>query len=162
MPFGRVFERWPGAGAIMVMGANQIDQFGNQNLSAFRPIQHPTRLMFGVRGAPGNTINHATSYFVGNHAKRVFCEPVDIVSRNRLGQGGSRQPVIRLPLRRRLPVVSNLGCLRLQRPGPHDARAVAAPGVEGRSGRREHLPSGGWLDTAGETRLPSTAELELL
>jgi acyl CoA:acetate/3-ketoacid CoA transferase beta subunit len=36
--------------------------------------------MFGVRGAPGNTINHATSYWVGNHSKRVFGESVDIVS----------------------------------------------------------------------------------
>jgi len=36
--------------------------------------------MFGVRGAPGNTINHATSYWVGNHSTRVFCDNVDIVS----------------------------------------------------------------------------------
>ncbi len=34
----------------------------------------------GGAGAPGNTINHATSYFVGNHSKRVFTDTVDIVS----------------------------------------------------------------------------------
>ena len=34
--------------------------------------------MFGVRGAPGNAINHATSYWVGNHSSRVFCETVDV------------------------------------------------------------------------------------
>ena len=45
------------------MGANQVDRFGNQNLSAFGPLQHPTRQMF-ARGAPGNTINHPTSYWV--------------------------------------------------------------------------------------------------
>lgn len=74
MPFGRVFETLSWGRRHVVMGANQIDRYGNQNLSAFGPLQHPTRQMFGVRGAPGNTINHATSYWVGNHSKRVFGE----------------------------------------------------------------------------------------
>ena len=65
MPFGRVFETLAWGRRHVVMGANQIDRYGNQNLSAFGPLQHPTRQMFGVRGAPGNTINHATSYWVG-------------------------------------------------------------------------------------------------
>ena len=42
-------------------------------------LQQPTRQMFGVRGAPGNTINHATSYFVPKHSKRVFVDKVDVV-----------------------------------------------------------------------------------
>src|SRR6476469_3871933 len=80
MPFGRVFETLAWGRRHVVMGANQIDRYGNQNLSAFGPLQHPTRQMFGVRGAPGNTVNHATSYWVGNHSKRVFGDSVDIVS----------------------------------------------------------------------------------
>ncbi|MCH9728186.1 MAG: CoA-transferase, partial [Actinomycetia bacterium] len=80
MPFGRVFETLAWGRRHVVMGANQIDRYGNQNLSAFGPLQHPTRQMFGVRGAPGNTLNHATSYFVGNHSTRVFADSVDIVS----------------------------------------------------------------------------------
>ena len=67
MPFGRVFETLAWGRRHVVMGANQIDRYGNQNLSAFGPLQHPTRQMFGVRGAPGNSINHRTSYWVGNH-----------------------------------------------------------------------------------------------
>jgi acyl CoA:acetate/3-ketoacid CoA transferase beta subunit len=51
MPFGRVFETLAWGRRHVVMGANQIDRFGNQNLSAFGPLQHPTRQMFGVRGA---------------------------------------------------------------------------------------------------------------
>ena len=100
MPFGRVFETLAWGRRHVVMGANQIDRYGNQNLSAFGPLQHPTRQMFGVRGAPGNTINHATSYWVGNHSKRVFCETVDVVSRHRLGQGRRRQPGV--PVRQHL------------------------------------------------------------
>jgi acyl CoA:acetate/3-ketoacid CoA transferase beta subunit len=47
MPFGRVFETLAWGRRHVVMGANQIDRYGNQNLSAFGPLQHPTRQMFG-------------------------------------------------------------------------------------------------------------------
>ena len=80
MPFGRVFETLAWGRRHVVMGANQVDRYGNQNISAFGPLQQPTRQMFGVRGSPGNTINHATSYWVGNHSKRVFTDEVDVVS----------------------------------------------------------------------------------
>ena len=128
MPFGRVFETLAWGRRHVVMGANQIDQYGNQNLSAFGPLQHPTRQMFGVRGAPGNTINHATSYWVGNHSKRVFCDSVDIVS----GIGWDRvdpdNPAFRFTDVRR--VVSNLGVFDFGGPG-HTMRAVSLhPGVE--------------------------------
>jgi acyl CoA:acetate/3-ketoacid CoA transferase beta subunit len=62
------------------MGANQIDRFGNQNISCLGPHERPTRQMFGARGAPGNTVNHRTSYWVAKHAPRVFVESVDFVS----------------------------------------------------------------------------------
>ena len=86
MPFGRVFETLAWGRRHVVMGANQVDRFGNQNISAFGPLQQPTRQMFGLRGAPGNAINHATSYWVGNHSKRVFCDAVDVIC----GSAGTR------------------------------------------------------------------------
>ena len=140
MPFGRVFETLAWGRRHVVMGANQIDRYGNQNLSAFGPLQHPTRQMFGVRGAPGNTINHATSYWVGNHSKRVFGDSRRHRVRDRLGQGRSGQPG--LPVRQRVPRGDQPRRLRLQRPGPPDARRVAAPRCRGRAGRREHLVRG--------------------
>ncbi|GAC57916.1 putative CoA-transferase beta subunit [Gordonia hirsuta DSM 44140 = NBRC 16056] len=79
LPFRKVFDTLASGRRHVVMGANQIDRHGNQNLSAFGPLQHPTRQMFGVRGAPGNTINHATSYWVPRHSSRVFGQSVDIV-----------------------------------------------------------------------------------
>ena len=87
MPFGRVFETLAWGRRHVVMGANQVDRYGNQNISAFGPLQQPKRQMFGVRGAPGNAINHATSYWVGSHSKRGCCETVDVVSHARLGRG---------------------------------------------------------------------------
>jgi acyl CoA:acetate/3-ketoacid CoA transferase beta subunit len=64
----------------VVMGANQIDRFGNQNISCIGDHDRPKRQMFGARGAPGNTINHRTSYWVPKHSARVLVEAVDFVS----------------------------------------------------------------------------------
>jgi acyl CoA:acetate/3-ketoacid CoA transferase beta subunit len=33
-----------------------------------------------MRGAPGNTMSHPTSYWVPNHSPKVFVEQVDVVS----------------------------------------------------------------------------------
>lgn len=128
MPFNRVFETLAWGKRHVVMGANQIDRYGNQNLSAFGPIQHPTRQMFGVRGAPGNSINHATSYFVGNHTKRVFCDSVDIVSGIGWDKIDPENPAYRFANVYR--VVSNLGVFDFNGPD-HQMRALSLhPGVE--------------------------------
>jgi acyl CoA:acetate/3-ketoacid CoA transferase beta subunit len=62
------------------MGANQIDRFGNQNISCIGEHAAPSRQLLGVRGAPGNSVNHRTSYWVPRHSGRVFVERVDMVS----------------------------------------------------------------------------------
>ena len=160
MPFGRVFETLAWGRRHVVMGANQIDRYGNQNLSAFGPLQHPSRQMFGVRGAPGNTINHATSYWVGNHSKRVFCDAVDIVS----GIGWDRvdpgNPAFRFTNVYR--VVSNLGVFDFGGPG-HTMRAVSLhPGVDPDEVASNTSFEVHDLDTAVRTRLATVDELALI
>ena len=125
MPFGRVFETLAWGRRHVVMGANQIDRYGNQNLSAFGPLQHPTRQMFGVRGAPGNTINHATSYWVGNHSKRVFCDTVDIVSGIGWDKVDPDNPAYRFVNVYR--VVSNLGVFDFNGPDHRCGRCRCIP-----------------------------------
>lgn len=160
MPFGRVFETLAWGRRHVVMGANQVDRYGNQNLSAFGPLQHPTRQMFGVRGAPGNTINHATSYWVGNHSKRVFCDAVDVVSGIGYDKVDANNPAFRFV--NIYQVVSNLGVFDFGGPGntmralslhpdvsPNDVRAATSFAVHG-------------LDEAGTSRLPSEEELRLI
>lgn len=160
MPFNRVFETLAWGKRHVVMGANQIDRYGNQNLSAFGPIQHPTRQMFGVRGAPGNSINHATSYFVGNHSKRVFCEKVDIVSGIGWDKIDPENPAYRFANIYR--VVSNLGVFDFNGPD-HQMRAVSLhPGVEAQQVADNTSFEVHGLDSAGETRLPTDEELKLL
>ena len=61
------------------MGASQIDRHGNQNFAAIGDYRKPKAQLLGLRGAPGNVINHTTSYWIPNQA-RAFVESVDVVS----------------------------------------------------------------------------------
>lgn len=63
----------------VMMGAAQIDRHGNQNISCIGEWSEPDRQLLGVRGAPANTANNTTSYWVPRHSPRVFVERVDMV-----------------------------------------------------------------------------------
>jgi len=79
MPFRSIFDQvWSGKRHV-VMGASQIDRYGNQNFAAIGPYRKPKAQLLGLRGAPGNLINHATTYWVPNQA-RAFSASVDVVS----------------------------------------------------------------------------------
>ena len=160
MPFGRVFETLTWGRRHVVMGANQVDRHGNQNLSAFGPLQHPTRQMFGVRGAPGNTVNHATSYWVGNHSKRVFCDAVDVISGIGWDKVDPGNPAYRFVNVHR--VVSNLGVFDFGGPN-HTMRAVSVhPGVDPDEVRDNTSFEIHGLDGAEHTRLATGEELEII
>jgi acyl CoA:acetate/3-ketoacid CoA transferase beta subunit len=64
----------------VMMGAAQLDRYGNQNISCIGDWARPARQLLGVRGAPVNTLNNPTSYWVPKHSPRVFVERVDMVS----------------------------------------------------------------------------------
>ncbi len=80
LPYRSVFDLlWAGRRHVM-MGATQIDRYGNQNIACIGDWHRPKAQLLGVRGAPGNTVNHPTSYWVPNHSRRAFVEQVDVVS----------------------------------------------------------------------------------
>jgi acyl CoA:acetate/3-ketoacid CoA transferase beta subunit len=160
MPFSRVFETLAWGRRHVVMGANQIDRYGNQNLSAFGPIKHPKRQMFGVRGAPGNTINHATSYWVGNHSTRVFGDSVDIVSGIGWDKVEPGNPAYRFVNVFR--VVSNLGVFDFNGPD-HQMRVVSLhPGVEADQVAENTSFEVHGLESPETSRLPTADELKLI
>ncbi|HEX2317267.1 MAG TPA: CoA-transferase [Thermomonospora sp.] len=64
----------------VVLGASQIDRYGNSNISCIGPWERPKAQLLGVRGAPGNTVCNTTSYWIPRHSPRVFVEEVDFVS----------------------------------------------------------------------------------
>ena len=81
LPFRKVFELlWSGRRHAMTM-PTQIDRFGQINISFIGgESTKPKVQLLGVRGIPGNTINHPCSFFVTDHSKRSFVERVDMVS----------------------------------------------------------------------------------
>ncbi|UUE94099.1 CoA-transferase subunit beta [Comamonas thiooxydans] len=73
MGFSRIFDNvWGGKRHAMV-GPVQVDRFGQGNISMVgSDYARPKSMMLGVRGFPGNSINHANSFFVPNHSTKVF------------------------------------------------------------------------------------------
>jgi len=79
-PYRSMFDVvWSGRRHVM-MGARQIDPFGNQNFAFIGDPAKPRTQLLGMRGAPGNTINDKTSYWIPAHSARVFVPQVDVVS----------------------------------------------------------------------------------
>jgi acyl CoA:acetate/3-ketoacid CoA transferase beta subunit len=152
IPYRAIFDLvWSGRRHVM-MGASQIDRFGNQNISCIGPFEKPKNQLLGVRGAPGNTVNHPTSYWVPNHSTRVFVEKVDMIS----GVGTDRgQPV---DLRR---VVTNLCVMDLKGPGQSMRLVSLHPGV---TVQDVQTATGFALHIAEvvESRLPTESELQLI
>jgi acyl CoA:acetate/3-ketoacid CoA transferase beta subunit len=152
VPFRTVFDMvWSGRRHVM-MGATQIDRHGNQNISALGDHARPKIALIGVRGAPGNTINHATSYWVATHSARTFVEKVDVVS----GVGTDRGAA---DLRR---VVTNLCVFDFETPDRTMQIRSLHPGVS----VDEVLANTAFVPAIPpdlpETRAPTTEELRLI
>lgn len=79
--FSRIFDIvWRGQRHVMI-GPTQVDQYGQTNLSCVGSYEKPKTAILGVRGLPGNSINHKNSFFMPNHSKRSFVsDQVDMVS----------------------------------------------------------------------------------
>jgi acyl CoA:acetate/3-ketoacid CoA transferase beta subunit len=159
LPYRNVFDVLAWGRRHVVMGANQLDRYGNQNISCIGEHAAPTRQMLGVRGAPGNTVNHRTSYWVPKHSARVFVERVDMVSG--VGYDRATGPAERFHDVYR--VVTNLAVLDFGGPD-HAMRLVSVhPGVsvtEVRAATSFELAEDG--TRVATTRVPSDAELDVL
>ncbi len=80
LPFRAIFDHlWNGRRHV-IMAASQIDRFGNQNFACIGEHAKPKAQLLGMRGAPGNTISHRTSYWIPNQTPKVFVDKVDVVS----------------------------------------------------------------------------------
>jgi len=145
----------------VVMGGTQIDQYGNQNFAAIGDYQHPKVQLLGYRGAPGNTINDTTSYWVPNHSPAVLCARVDTVCgvgydrAAALGESAARFHEIRY-------VVTNLAVLDFDTPDHRLRLRSVHPGVtvdevQDATGFELVVP-----DDVPVSRLPTPDEIELI
>ena len=161
LPYRTIFDvLWSGRRHV-VMGATQIDRFGNQNIACIGAFEKPRAQLLGMRGAPGNTLNHPTSYWVPNHGKRVLVGKVDVVSgvgydrAAALGKTASRFHEIRR-------VVSNLGVFDFETEDHSMRLASVHPGVSvedvvENTGFELVIP-----DAVPETRPPSDEDLRII
>ncbi|MEW2527956.1 CoA-transferase [Streptomyces sp. NPDC047071] len=161
LPFRRHLTMVMGGRRHVMMGASQIDRFGNQNISCVGDWHRPTRQLLGVRGAPVNTLNNPVSYWIPKHARRVFVEKVDMVSgvgHDRAAAAGPSATRYH-DLRR---VVSNLGVFDFATPDRSMRLVSVHPGVpaaEVREATSFALPV---PDEPPRTREPAPAELRLI
>jgi acyl CoA:acetate/3-ketoacid CoA transferase beta subunit len=152
LPYAKLFTIVAAGRRHMMMGAAQIDRHGNQNISCVGDWKRPKAQLLGVRGAPGNTVNHPVSYWIPRHSPRVFVPRVDMVCGVGYDRGAYELRV----------VVTNLavldfggtdGVMRLRsvHPGVTVDEVVAATGFP------LVIP-----DDVPETRAPAAAELDLI
>jgi acyl CoA:acetate/3-ketoacid CoA transferase beta subunit len=160
-PYRSMFDVvWSGRRHV-IMGASQIDPYGNQNFAAIgADYQRPKVQLLGFRGAPGNTVNHTTSYWVPNHSTNVFVPNVDVVC----GVGYDRasnlgKSALGYELRR---VITNLCVIDFDSPDHRMRLRSLHPGVT----RDEVVEATGFdlvlAAEVGETRVPTDDELRLI
>ena len=154
LPYARVFTMLAAGRRHVMMGAAQIDRYGNQNISCIGDWKRPRAQLLGVRGAPGNTVNHPVSYWIPRHSPRVFVARVDMVC----GVGYDRDPG---PHELRV-VVTNLAVLDFGGPGPTMRLRSVHPGVAA----ADVVAATGFPLAVPEqvpvTRAPTAAELDLI
>lgn len=161
LPYRKHLTMVMGGRRHVMMGASQIDRFGNQNISCIGDWDRPKRQLLGVRGAPVNTLNNPVSYWIPRHSTRVFVEKVDMISGVGFDSAAAAGPSATRyhDLRR---VVSDLGVFDFSTPD-HAMRIVSLhPGVtvdqvRDVTGFALHVP-----DDVPSTREPSAEELRLI
>jgi acyl CoA:acetate/3-ketoacid CoA transferase beta subunit len=155
-PYRAMFDVvWSGRRHVM-MGASQLDRHGNQNFAFIGDAAAPKTQLLGMRGAPGNTINDKTSYWIANHSTRVFVPAVSVVSGvgyDRAAELGSGGRFHHIP-----GIVTNLAVLDFETPDRRMRLRSVHPGVT----LEDVVAATGFelaIDgTVGRTRLPTDDE----
>ena len=152
LPYAKVFTMLAAGRRHVMMGAAQIDRSGNQNISVIGDWKRPKAQLLGVRGAPGNTVNHPVSYWVPRHSPRVFVDRVDMVCGVGYDRGAHELRV----------VVTNLAVLDFGTPERVMRLRSVHPGVEvddvvAATGFPLTIP-----DQVAVTRWPTDEELGLI
>lgn len=157
LPYNSLFELMQNGKRHVVMGAAQIDQHGNQNLSAIGDRDQPKKQLLGARAAATNTVTHKVSYFVARHAPRVFVKKVDIITGVGVPKTSGAKTFHNLG-----QVITDLGVFDFSGPGQTMAIKSLHPGVTVAEAQQATSFE---LYTSGDckvTRLPTEFELKLI
>ncbi len=161
LPFRRVFELlWSGKRHAMTM-PTQLDKWGYCNISMIGDPARPKVQLLGVRGIPGNTMNHPCSYFVPNHSTRTMVEKVDMASS--VGHDPARwKPGVRKDFSELRRVITNLAVFDFGGPD-HLMRLLSVhPGQTVESVQEQTGFPFAKADSIGETPAPTAEQLRLI
>ncbi|MCX5047468.1 MULTISPECIES: CoA-transferase subunit beta [unclassified Streptomyces] len=160
LPYRQHLALVTGGRRHVMMGASQIDRFGNQNISCIGDWERPGRQLLGVRGAPVNTLNNPTSYWVPRHSRRVFVEKVDMICGVGYDHAAAHPDTARF---HRIPrVVSDLGVFDFDT-GDHSMRLASLhPSVTPDQVREATAFELTVPDDIPPTREPTPEELRLI
>ena len=162
MPYARTFDLLWGGRRHAMVGPVQVDRYGQSNISVVGDPARPKAAFLGVRGFPGNTINHANSMFVPSHSTRVFVEgEVDMVGG--VGYNRARWPSGQKPAGLDLRIiVTDLAVLDFEGPDRQIRVASLHPGIAFEQVQENTgfpLARPGMIAT---TQAPTAAELDLI
>ena len=161
MPFRKIFDLVWGGRRHFVTTPTQLDRHGTPNISCIGDWAQPKAQLLGVRGVPGNTINHSTGYFVANHSKRTFVERVDMAS----GAGNDPErwaPGVRRDFHSLTRCVTDLCVMDFGGPGGTLRIASLHPGASVEQVRENTGFELAVADDLAETRAPTDRELDLI
>lgn len=162
LPFRHIFDVFVWSGKRHAMTSpSQIDRFGNINISCIGDWHKPKAQLLGVRGIPGNTINHPCSFFVPNHSTRSFVARVDMAS----GAGYDPErwaPGVKREYHELRRVVTNLAVLDFQ--GRNHAMRIRSvhPGVTPEQVQKQTSFELALAADLGETPSPAPEALRLI
>ena len=161
IPFRAVMDLAYAGRRHVMMSPSQLDRHGNSNISCIGDFARPTVQLIGVRGAPMNTANHATSYWVPRHTPRALVEQVDMVcgigraNAIAAGPGASRFHDLRR-------VVTNLGVFDFGGPDGRLRLRSLHPGVTLEELAAETGFALEVTEAPPETRSPTDDELRMI
>jgi acyl CoA:acetate/3-ketoacid CoA transferase beta subunit len=161
LPYRRHLAMVTGGRRHVMMGASQLDRYGNQNISCIGDWARPSRQLLGVRGAPVNTLNNPTSYWVPRHSPRVFVTAVDMVCGVGYDRAAAAGPsATRFHDLRR--VVTDLAVLDFHTPDRSMRIASVHPGVTAEQVQQATGFPLAVRDPVPYTREPTAEELRLI
>jgi glutaconate CoA-transferase subunit B len=161
LPFRKIFDLVWGGRRHFVTTPTQIDRYGSINISCIGDWARPKAMLLGVRGVPGNTINHSAGFFVAAHSPRVFVEKVDMASG--AGYDPARwAPGVRRDFHRLTRCVTNLAVLDFGGPGQTLRIVSLHPGVSAEQVQKATGFPLALAEPLRETRAPTREELRLI
>jgi glutaconate CoA-transferase subunit B len=161
LPFRAVFDLLWGGRRHCMNTPTQLDRFGQQNISLIGDPDQPKVQLLGVRGIPGNSINHPSSFFIPNHGKRTLVEQVDMVSG--VGYDPDRwKPGMNADLMELRRCITNLAVLDWGGPD-HQMRVISLhPGVQFEDVQEATSFPLAQIDGLAETAGPDAESLRIL